>query len=147
MKENVLETLKTMGFEIEDLQFGYGFEYEDKHYLFLPQDNDENFLSIALPAVMDIDDDEHVGNYRLMDELNSSMKYVKATRINDNVWLFYERQLFGNEDMEQMLSAMIMALEATVNKLHNQLQKLMDDDDDDSDDGEAVVDADAEEVA
>ena len=147
MKENLLETLKTLGFEVEDLQFGYGFEYEDKHYLFLPQDNDENFLSIALPAVMDIDDEEHAGNYRLMDELNSSMKYVKATRINDNVWLFYERQLFGNEDMEQMLSAMIMALEAAVNKLHNQLQKLMDDDDEDSDDGEAVVDADAEEVA
>lgn len=146
MKENVLETLKTMGFEIENLQFGYGFEYEDKHYLFLPQDNDETFLSIALPAVMDIDDEEHVGNYRLMDELNSSMKYVKATRINDNVWLFYERQLFGNENMEELLSSMIMALEAAVNKLHYQLQNSMDDDDDDSDDGD-VVDVDSEEVA
>ena len=145
MKENVLETLKAMGFEIDELPFGYGFEYEDRHYLFLPNANDESFLSIALPAVLDIDDEENAGNYRVMDRLNSGVKYVKASRVHDSVWLFYERELFGNEDMEQLLSAMIVALDAAINILHGSMND--DDDDDSSDDGEEIVDTDAEEVA
>ena len=147
MKENVLETLKAMGFEIEELSFGYGFEYEDRHYLFLPSDHDESFLSIALPAVLDIDDEENAGNYRVMDRLNSGVKYVKATRIHDSVWLFYERELLGNEDMEQLLTSMIMALDAAINILHGSMNDDDDDDDDSSDDGEEIVDTDAEEVA
>ena len=41
MKEKILDMLKTMGFDPKELSFGYEFEYEDLHYLFLPSDNDE----------------------------------------------------------------------------------------------------------
>ena len=121
MKEKILDMLKTMGFAPKELSFGYEFEYEDMHYLFLPSDNDENFLSIALPAVLNFNDTEHPATYEMMDELNSSIKYVKASRIHDAIWLFYERELQGNEDLEALLTAMIMALEAAIITLHSKV--------------------------
>ena len=31
MKEKILEAFKALGFEVEDLEIGYGFQYEGKH--------------------------------------------------------------------------------------------------------------------
>ncbi len=141
--------LKTMGFDPKELSFGYEFEYEDLHYLFLPSDNDEKFLSLALPAVLNFNDEEHPATYEMMDELNSSIKYVKASRIHDAIWLFYERELQGNEDLEALLTAMIMALEAALINLHGQVRDAENEDeeeDEDSESGDDIVDADSEDA-
>lgn len=113
MKEKILEAFKAMGFEMDDLEgLGYGFQYEGKHYLYMPNESDEDFLNIALPAVLDIDDESNVAFYQLMDKLNGTLKYVKANKLNDSMWLFYERELFGGENLEQLISRMILHLEA-----------------------------------
>ena len=102
-----------MGFEMDDLEgLGYGFQYEGKNYLYMPNESDEDFLNIALPAVLDIDDESNVAFYQLMDKLNGTLKYVKANKLNDSMWLFYERELFGGENLEQLISRMILHLEA-----------------------------------
>lgn len=98
-----MEAFKSMGFEMDDLEdLGYGFQYEG-HYLYMPNESDEDFLNIALPAVLDIDDESNVAFYQLMDKLNGTLKYVKANKLNDSMWLFYERELFGGENLEQLL--------------------------------------------
>ena len=125
---HAMSGFKTMGFDPKELSFGYEFEYEDLHYLFLPSDNDEKFLSLALPAVLNFNDEEHPATYEMMDELNSTIKYVKASRIHDAIWLFYERELQGNEDLEALLTAMIMALEAALINLHGQVRDAENDD-------------------
>ena len=113
MKEMILEAFKTLGFEMEKLEgFEYGFEYEGKHFLYMYNEDDEDFLNLALPAVHDIDDENNVGFYQVMDKINGTLKYVKANKLNDSMWLFYERELFGGEDLKQLLSRMILHLEA-----------------------------------
>lgn len=113
MKEKILEAFKALGFEMEDMEgLGYGFQYEGRHYLYMYNEDDENFLNISIPAVMDLDDENNVGFYQVMDKINGTLKYVKANKLNDSMWLFYERELLGGEDLMQVISHMILHLEA-----------------------------------
>ena len=48
----------------------------------------------------------------LQEKINSSLKYIKAYLLGDSVWLFYERQLMGEEDLETVIPRMILHLEA-----------------------------------
>lgn len=113
MKEKILEAFKALGFEMEHMEgFGYGFRYEGKPYIYMYNEDDEDFLNIALPAVLDMDEENSVGFYQVMDKLNGSLKYVKAYKLYDSMWLFYERELFGGEDLKLILSRMILHLEA-----------------------------------
>jgi hypothetical protein len=113
MKEKILEAFKALGFEMEELEgMGYGFDYEGKHFLYMYNEDDEDFLNISLPGVLDIDNENDTTFYQVMDKLNGTLKYVKAYKLNDSMWLFYERELFGGEDLKQVLSRMILHLEA-----------------------------------
>lgn len=113
MKEKGLEAFRALGFEMEELGgLGYGFEYEGKHFIYMYNEDDEEFLNIALPAVLDMDDENDVDFYQVMDKINGTLKYVKAYKFNDSMWLFYERELFDGEDLKQILSRMILHLEA-----------------------------------
>ena len=140
MKEKILEAFKALGFEMEYLEIGYGFQYEGKHYLYMPNDEDDDFLNISLPAVLDIDDENHVTFYQLMDKINGTLKYVKANKLNDSMWLFYERELFGDEDLKHILSRMILHLEAGLMFL----RRAMASSEEDSEDASEVTDSDTD---
>ena len=115
MKEKILEAFKALGFEMEELEgMGYGFQYEGKHFLYMYNEDDEDFLNITLPGVLDIDNENDITLYQAMDKLNGTLKYVKAYTLNDSMWLFYERELFGDEDLKQVISRMILHLEAAL---------------------------------
>jgi len=113
MKEKILSVLATLGFQLEEMEgFGYGFQYEGINYLFMPNEDDEDFLNIAVPAILEITDDNEHATCMLMDKLNSTLKYVKANKLGNSMWLFYERELYGGEDLEKLVSRMILHLEA-----------------------------------
>jgi len=128
MKEKILDAFKALGFELEEMDgLGYGFQYEGKHYLYMYNEDDEDFLNIALPAVMDVEDMDNVDFYQVMDKINGTLKYVKANKLNDSMWLFYERELFGDEDLQQVLSRMILHLDAGFSFLCKAMEKAEED--------------------
>lgn len=145
MRKKFLEVFKALGFEMEEIEIGYGFHYEGKHYLYMPNDEDEDFLNIALPAVLDIDDENNVSFYQLMDKINGTLKYVKANIFNDSMWLFYERELIDDEDLKQVIFRMILHLESGFMFLHRAMAAS----DETESDSEEMVDAldDKEDVA
>lgn len=130
MKEKILEAFKALGFQLEEMEdLGYGFRYEGKNYLYMCSENDPDFLNITIPAVMDIDNKEDVSAYHVMDKINSTLKYVKAYEFYDSVWLFYEREISGDEDLKKVLSKMILHLEGSYMFLHNAMENLEEDED------------------
>ena len=141
MKEKILDAFKALGLDIEDMEgLGYDFVYEGKHFLYMYNEDDEDFLNIALPAVLDMDDENNMGFYQVMDKINGTLKYVKANKLNDSMWLFYERELFGDEDMKQILSRMILHLEAGLMFL----RRAMASSEEDSDSASEVTDRDTD---
>ena len=140
MKELILNTFAAMGFQLEEMEgFGYGFQYEGINYLYMPNDDDEDFLNIAVPAIVEINDENVHAAHMLMDKLNSTLKYVKANKLGDSMWLFYERELYGGEDFEKLLSRMILHLEAALNFYRNAMANIkeeLDSTDDDKPSGD-----------
>lgn len=115
MKEQILNTFATMGFQLEEVEgFGYGFRYEGINFLYMPNDADKDFLNLAIPAIIDITEDNTLTALMMIDRLNSTLKYTKANRVGNSIWLFYERELYGGEDFERLLSRMILHLEAAI---------------------------------
>lgn len=144
MKEQILNTFATMGFLLEEMEgFGYGFSYEGISYLYMPNDDDD-FLNLAIPAILEVTEDNTPAALMLMDKLNSTLKYVKANEFGDSIWLFYERELYGGEDFEKLLSRMILHLEAAISFFHNLMENIKNEVDS-SDDDTPV--GDTEEVA
>lgn len=117
MNEKILNALNNLGFETEKLgQFGYGFDYEGIHFVWIDSD-DEELLTIAIPGVLDKEDNSELKFYQLMDKLNSVLKYIKVNEYGDSMWLFYEREIIGEEDLEQVLPHMIVHLEQALRHL------------------------------
>ena len=124
MNEQMMNVFATLGFQLEEMEgFGYGFQYEGINYLFMPND-DEDFLNISIPAILEINDDNIHTALMLMDKINSARKYVKANKLGGSLWLFYERELFGGEDLEKLVARMILHLEATMNFFRSTMANL-----------------------
>lgn len=114
MKEKVLEVLKGLGFQLEDLDgVAYGFGYEDKHFLYLPDNDDDSFLSIGVHLLPITGNLEHIPEEIVL-AFNSAMKYVKVYKFFEGLWLFYEREMFEGENLDIVLRAMILHLEASI---------------------------------
>ena len=141
MKEMCLEVLKNMGFLTEYHEgLGYGFTYEGHNYLFMPSDNDEEFLSISLPGVVEMGDIPEEDFYKLMDKMNATLKYIKTNTLHDDMWLFYERELIGEnehisvEELTAVVRRMILRLDSALAMLRREMKKIEESDDENDDD-------------
>ena len=113
MKEKILEAFAELGFKLEQMDdFGYGFSYEGTNFIFMPNSDDEEFLNICVPGIYDLEEESPLTFIELMNKINSTLKYIKAYELGKSIWLFYERELFGNEDLAKVISRMILHLEA-----------------------------------
>lgn len=138
MKEKILNAFKTHGFALEEVgDAGYHFDYEGLHFLWLTND-DENFLNIVIPNVAEKDDmDDEITYYRLMDMINSKMKYVKANTVNGFIWLCYERELIDETHIDEVIRHMIVHLEQSYHMMGSNEEQT---DDEDLDDTAVLID-------
>ena len=99
MKEKILEAFRELGFKLEEEEgMGYCFNYEGLNLLYMYNENDEEFLNIALPGIVDVEEDKMLQICTLLEKINSTLKYIKSYMLGNSVWLFSERQLFCEED-------------------------------------------------
>lgn len=147
MKEKVIEALKALGFKPEKLEGNcYEFQYENLCLLYLYNENDEDFMSIACPCSIKKEEIGELAYYQLMDKVNSTMKYIKANDMNDRIWLFYECDICNEEDLEETLNHIILSLEAGFIFLHKKLRALSENVDTECSATEITDDADNEDA-
>ena len=163
MKEKILETLRDLGFKLEEEEgMGYCFNYEGLNLLYMYNENDEEFLTIALPGIVEVEEDKMLQICALLEKINSTLKYIKAYILGNSVWLFYERelivqreqtgegQLCGEEDLMTVISRMILQLEAGLvfaRKVMAEIEETMANDFSADDTVESAEEIDAEEIA
>ena len=125
MKEKILEAFRELGFKLEEEEgMGYRFHYEGLNLLYMYNENDEEFLNIALPGIVEVEEDKMLQTFVLLEKINSTLKYIKAYMLGKSVWLCYERELFEQreqntegqlsvkEELMTVISHMILHLEA-----------------------------------
>lgn len=127
MKEKILEAFGDLGFMLEETEgMGYSFNYEGLNLLYMYNENDEEFFSIALPGIIEVEEGKLLQTCGLLEKINSSLKYVKAYMIGNSVWLFYEHELLGNEDLKMIIPHMILHLEAARGFSHKAMLEIED---------------------
>ena len=135
MKEKIMTAFKNLGFELNKMDDSlYGFEYEGINFIWMWTD-DEDFLSISIPAIVNFDPSNELDFYKLADKFNATYKYVKAYRFADSMCLFYERELIGEENLELVIPHMLLQLESIMRSMREALSET-------SEDGEEKADED-----
>ena len=125
MKENILVAFENLGFNLEDNEsLGYSFNYEGINYLYMYNEDDEDFLNISVPGIYDLEEDNKEKYEELKEKINSTLKYVKAYTLGKGLWLFYERNLLGNEDLEEVIRHMILHLAAALMFARDSIEKI-----------------------
>ena len=125
MKEKILAAFENLGFNLEDNEsLGFSFNYEGINYLYMYNEDDEDFLNISVPGIYDLEEDNKEGYNALKEKINSSLKYVKAYTLGKGLWLFYERDLLGNEDLEEVIRHMILHLAAALMFARDSIEKI-----------------------
>mgnify|MGYP004451330619 FL=1 len=136
MKEKILEAFENLGFNLEyNDTLGYSFYYEGINLLYMYNEDDEAFLNISVPGIYDLEDGKETYDV-LKEKINSTLKYVKAYTLCNSLWIFYERDLLGNEDLEEVIRRMVLQLAAAlmfardiIDKIENgESDKVTDDD-------------------
>lgn len=151
MKEKILEALDSLGFKLEEEEnLGYSFNYEGLNLLFMYSEDDTNFLNIALPGIYEANDGNVLQVCALMEKINSTLKYVKAYLFGSSVWIFYEHELFGDEDLPLVISRMVLRLESGAQfarKTIAEIEEAMPNGSSDEESGDAVEETVEEETA
>ena len=176
MKEKILEAFRELGFKLEEEEgMGYCFNYEGLNLLYMYNESDEEFLNIALPGIVEVEEDKMLQICALLEKINSTLKYIKAYMLGNSVWLFYERelieqreqsrtcsayaesrgqntesQLCGEEDLVTIISRMILHLEAGLffaRKAMAEIEETMANDSSDDDTAESAEEIVTEEIA
>ena len=125
MKEKILAAFENLGFNLEDIEsLGFSFNYEGINYLYMYNEDDENFLNISVPIIYDLEKDNKEKYEELKEKINSTLKYVKAYTLGDSLWIFYERDLLGNEDLEEVIRHMILHLAAALMFARDSIEKI-----------------------
>lgn len=135
MKEKIMEAFAQLGFNLTEVEnLGYAFSYEGINYLYLNSDDDEEFLNISVPGIYEVDEENATTYLAVCEKINSLRKYVKAYTFGDSLWIFYERALIGDENLEEVIRHMILHLAAALVFAHDIKEKIENGDCDDNND-------------
>lgn len=135
MKEKIMEAFAQLGFNLTEVEnLGYAFSYEGINYLYLNSDDDEEFLNISVPGIYEVDEENATTYLAVCEKINSLRKYVKAYTFGDSLWIFYERALIGDENLEEVIRHMILHLAAALVFAHDVKEKIENGDNDDNND-------------
>lgn len=122
-KEIILDQLKAMGFEpIELGDVGFVFKYEDMNYIYMPDDDDEQFLRIVIPHLFEVTDENLVAVLDAMHETGLMLKYAKVCIMYENAtWAIYEHRLTSTDNLAELLEHIIRVLEAAAHVFYKKI--------------------------
>ena len=122
-KEIILDQLKAMGFEpIELGDVGFVFKYEGMNYLYMPDDDDEQFLRIVIPHLFEVTDENRVAVLDAMHETGLMLKYAKVCIMYENAaWAIYEHRFTSTDNLAELLEHIIRILEAAAHVFYKKI--------------------------
>lgn len=112
IKEQVLKALSALGFIPEEIEgFGYRFEFEGLSLIYSEDDEETKCVTLIVPDIFDISDDNRPVVLEAMAKLCGKMKYVQPHIMFENqVWLNYQYYTNDNEVNEALIEHMIRVL-------------------------------------
>ena len=80
MKEKILAAFENLGFNLEDNEsLGYHFYYEGINFLYMYNEDDEDFLNISVPGIYDLEEDNKEGYNALKEKSTPPLNTSRHT--------------------------------------------------------------------
>lgn len=107
MQTLILDYLKSQGLMPELRNYGIFFRYQMLNFHILNYENDDHFLRIILPGIMDVDANNRVDVLEACNKVTADMKVAKAyIQTDDNgseVWISTEQMLDQDPRFEDVI--------------------------------------------
>lgn len=111
--EMVMNFLRQQGFcpEVDEDNGNIMFKYQMANFLFINNDEDEEFFQLLMPGIYDVTDDNRDVVLEAANKVNHSIKVVKACVVNDSVWLFFENLLDHTPEVDDIIPRALAILQ------------------------------------
>lgn len=104
IKDQIKEYLLNEGLRPQEEDFGFFFRYQMLSFLIHWDKDDQHYLKISLPAIFDVDENNHVDALEAVNTVNCDLKVIKAIVVNTNsVWLTAEQLLDTTPDYKDII--------------------------------------------
>ena len=89
-KSNVGAYLSSEGLRPKETDFGFVFEYQKLTFFIFWDDDDNQYLKIALPGIYNVDDNNREDALAAANEVNIEWKVIKTVVLSDEVVFQYK---------------------------------------------------------
>ena len=122
--DNVMVELQKLGLLPKKEEFGIGFKYQMVNYVYM-DDNEEEYLKIYIPGIMEVDDDDLGMVLTLLNSINNKMKVVKLVVADNLVWCCYEARVHEGVNLGDMVEHAVEALHVSYQQFNDLLKGLV----------------------
>lgn len=114
MEKKILETMLELGFNVEQVEKDlFLFQYEGLKFLYMQSMLKNEMLTFSIPCIYQVTPKNIWVVPLLTEKINRDASFVKAYMYEDYVSLFYEREVLENENLEEIISRMVVHLYST----------------------------------
>ena len=110
IKEQLGAYLSGEGMQPSDKPYGFHFEFEDLSFHMFWDVDDERYMSLTLPGIFDVDENNREDALCAANKVNDNIKVVKAIVREDDVWVVSEFLIDKDPKFGDMIPRMINML-------------------------------------
>ena len=123
-KGHIGRFLATEGHSPEETEFGYVFSHNDLTFLLFWDDNDDQYLKLALPGIYNFDDNNRDDALVAVNEVNIEWKVIKAVVLTDEVWVVAEQLIDVDPNLSDLIPRTLQILMSGRESFYEHLEAL-----------------------
>ena len=122
--ELVFNFLRSQGFSpvVDPDDGNITFKFQMANFLFINNDEDEEFFQLIMPAIFDVTDDNREIVLETCNKVCTSVKVLKACVFHGDVWLFFEILLDHTPDVEDIIPRALSILQAGRQRFYQEIR-------------------------
>ena len=120
----VMDFLKEQGFcpKVDEDNGNIIFKYQMCTFIFVNNDEDEEFFQLAFPGVFDITEENRELAIEAANKVNSSVKVAKVVIPGDNAWILFETILDQSPEVGSIIERALGILQHARQAFYEALQ-------------------------
>lgn len=116
--------LASEGLRPEDTDFGFVFKYENLTFFVFWDDEDDQYLKLALPGIYNVDDNNRQNATAAANKVNVEWKVIKTIVLSDEVWVVAEQLIDKDPNLSDLVPRTIKILMSGRTSFYEYLESL-----------------------
>ena len=123
-KANLGQYLASEGLRPQETDFGFVFEYNKLTFFIFWDDNDSQYLKLALPGIYNVDDNNRDDALYAANKVNIEWKVIKTIVLDDEVWVVAEQLIDKTPNLSDLVPRTISILTSGRTSFYEHLEEI-----------------------